>query len=135
MSNTRPIVCVIDDDPLIRGTIRTILDAAGYRVADASDGEAGLAIVEQLDPDLVITDIIMPGRDGIEIVRETKRRLPSVPVLAISVGGRAGPETFLNYARKLGADDCLAKPFTSDELMKRVRTLCRRPQTERDDQT
>jgi CheY-like chemotaxis protein len=77
-----------------------------------------------LEPALIITDLVMPKREGIETIRESKRRFPKIPILAISASGENGPAGFLKYARKLGADDCLEKPFSPDDLRQRVQALC-----------
>ena len=122
---TPDLICLIDDDAIVRQVIGTILEGVGYEVVEAHDGEVGLNVVEKMQPAVVITDIVMPRQDGIEVIREIKRRFPYIPLLAISGSKWSGPIDFLTYARKLGADDCLAKPFTPGELRRRVAALCR----------
>lgn len=119
-------VCIIDDDPSVREAVTAILTSAGYEVLEAADGEKGLKIVETVRPDLVITDLVMPNREGIETIRESKKRFPEMPILAISASGRVGYADFLAHARKLGADACLAKPFGPDELLAQVTALSTR---------
>lgn len=92
-------------------------------MTDAKDGEAGLHTIESMSPTMIVTDIVMPNREGIETIREAKRRFPEIPIIAISGGGRLGPEGFLELAVKLGADDCLAKPFRPAELLNKVAHL------------
>lgn len=125
----QPLICVIDDDELVRQTIGRILRSAGYAVVDAKDGEIGLRTVERTTPAIIITDIVMPNREGIETIREAKQRFPGTPIIAISGGGRLGPDGFLELALKLGADDCLAKPFRPVELLDKIKRLLN-PQTQ-----
>ena len=121
--NGQPLICVIDDDESVRQTVGRILSSAGYAVVDAADGAKGLEAVERTSPAMIITDIVMPNREGIETILEAKRRFPGIPIVAISGGGRSGPQSFLELARKLGADDCVAKPFRPSELLDKVAHL------------
>lgn len=128
----QPLICVIDDDESVRQTVGRILRGAGYAVVEAKDGEVGLRVVERELPAMIVTDIVMPNREGIETIREAKQRFPSIPIIAISGGGRLGPDGFLELAVKLGADDCLAKPFRPAELLDKVSRLLKaqgQPQT------
>lgn len=121
---TGPMVCVIDDDEQVRATLAEILRRSGYAVALACDGEVGLDIVEQSGAAIVVTDIVMPNREGIETIREIKRRFPNVRILALSGGGsKASPTDFLELAYAFGADDVLAKPFRMAELLHKVGKL------------
>jgi DNA-binding response OmpR family regulator len=121
--DSRTRICVIDDDDAVRQTICRILTNAGYAVVEARDGRIGLKAIEQTSPAMVITDIVMPNREGIETIMEAKQRFANIPILAISGGGRMEPDGFLDLAVKLGADDCLAKPFRPQELLAKVTTL------------
>jgi DNA-binding response OmpR family regulator len=123
-SDARPVVCVIDDDELVRQAVSTLLQGNGYRVIEAEDGEVGLAMIERHAPSLVITDIMMPKREGIETIRESKKRCSNVPVLVMSGSPVGGKADYLDIARKLGADDCIKKPFTAEALLKHVKALC-----------
>lgn len=113
-------VLVIDDDPLVRATLRAILDAAGFEVVLASDGLDGLAEFKRRRADLVITDIVMPDMEGIETIRQLRAHEPPVPILAISGGGRGVPLDYLRMAQQLGATASLSKPFEADEFLAAV---------------
>jgi DNA-binding response OmpR family regulator len=121
---TGPLVCVIDDDEQVRATLAEILRRSGYTVVLASDGDVGLEVVAQTSPAIVITDIVMPNREGIETIRELRRRSPEIRILAISGGGSKSSSTdFLELAYALGADDVLAKPFRMAELLHKMGKL------------
>lgn len=126
MSTQSSTVCVIDDDPLVRAAVTHILTADGYLVVEANDGDAGLHLIEQQNPALIITDIMMPNRDGIETIRDAKSRFPTTPILAMSGSATESRIDFLALARKLGADAHIKKPFEPAEFLKQVRTLLRR---------
>jgi DNA-binding response OmpR family regulator len=95
----------------------TAFHSAGYKVRAAPDGEAGLAHFMAEAAELVVTDIIMPNREGIETIVELRKASPTVKVIAISGGYRIGPDDFLQLARHVGADGALAKPFRLAELV------------------
>ena len=119
-------ILVIDDDAGVRETIRIALEAEGYEVVDASDGQQGLAAFRRRVPDLVITDIVMPVTEGLQTIREIRRLRPAAPILAVSAGGRGGQHDFLQIARSLGAWEVIAKPFDPDELVARVKSCLAR---------
>ena len=104
-------VLVIDDDPVARMTLRAILEDEGYSVTCAEDGRRGLEAFRKLSPDLVVTDIIMPEKEGIETIRELQSIWPEGPIIAISGGGRTGNTDYLRLARGMGANAVLMKPF------------------------
>jgi len=116
-------IVVIDDDADVRQTLTRILGSAGHAVHEAAYGEAGLRLAAELAPALVITDILMPEKEGIEIIRELRRAQPRLRILAISGGGQPGALDFLDMARALGADAALAKPFRRVELLDLVTGL------------
>lgn len=119
----KKLVCVIDDDARIREAVCDILGRAGFETVQAADGDAGLEVVAREHPQVVVTDIIMPNREGIETIQMLKERFPDIGVLAISGSYSPGSVDFLEMAQCLGADDCLAKPFKPADLVSRVSTL------------
>lgn len=118
-------VLVIDDDAHMRRSLRRLLETAGHVVAEAGNGDQGLALFASEPIDLVVTDILMPDKEGIETIRELRQRA-AVPILAIS-GASAGfgELDVLGFAQRLGADDALAKPFRARELLDKVASMLR----------
>jgi YesN/AraC family two-component response regulator len=115
-------ILVVDDEILARETIAQILKMSGYEIVSARNGRLGLKLFESEQPDLVITDIIMPERDGIETIVELRRLRPGVKIIAISGGGRTRDANYLKIAESLGACAILSKPFTAKELLSCVET-------------
>lgn len=118
-------ILVIDDDSALRATIRDILNAAGYQVLEAANGVSGLDLYRQHQPSLVITDILMPEKDGIEAVRELRHINPQVRIIAMS-GGTSSKTFFLPAVLEFGAEASLQKPFRRDELLTTVATVLNR---------
>ena len=115
-------ILVIDDDELIRDTLRDVLEEAGYRVVEARDGADGVRKYKANPCDLVITDMIMPEKEGVETIMELKRDYPRLAIIAVSGGGRAQRFDFLSLAKEFGADHILRKPFENKELLEAVQT-------------
>lgn len=105
-------VLVIEDEAMIRRLIRQSLEQSGYHVDEAANGRVGLKALHAAAYDLVITDIVMPEVDGLEVLSTIGRLWPATPVLATSGGGRLGDPDILQAARDLGAAATLLKPFT-----------------------
>jgi CheY-like chemotaxis protein len=120
------LILVIDDEALVRTTIRMRLEQNGHQVIEASNGNEGLHALEQQPFDVVVTDIIMPEKEGIETIRAIRHRNPQIGIVAISGGGRTSTLDFLGAARKLGADQALRKPFTGSQLLEVVDAALRR---------
>jgi DNA-binding response OmpR family regulator len=120
-------VLVIDDDAAMRGTMRKILERDGHEVLDAPDGRRGLEIFRREGADLVVTDLIMPEKEGIETIIELREESEGVRILAVSGGDHhfAGQDRLAD-AETLGADASLAKPFTVDQLREIVRELLKK---------
>lgn len=119
-------ILIVDDEDLVRLTLRQFLERAGHEVFEAGDGNEGLRQIEVCRPELVISDIIMPDREGIETIHKIRQDYPAVKIIAISGGGRIGATDFLEIAARVGADRTLAKPFTRDILIDAV-NQCLRP--------
>jgi len=113
-------ILVIDDDELVRATLKSALELAQHEVVVAKDGRQGLANYQNGNFDLVVTDIIMPEKEGIETIIELRQQNPAVKIIAISGGGRTSNEIFLDVAKKFGAVDVLSKPFTPKQLLASV---------------
>lgn len=114
-------ILVIDDDASIRGIFKRFLEGHGYAVSMAANGKEGLRQLEINMPELVITDIMMPEADGLEILMAIRDMPRKPPVIAISGGMRAAPMDFLPLAGKLGACKVLYKPVDLDHLLDAVR--------------
>ena len=115
------LILVIDDDPAMRRLVMRVL-AGRHRLIEAENGAEGLRLRAQHQPDLIITDILMPQKEGIETMREVKQLAPATKIIAIS-GGAAPNLMYLDMARSLGADAVLAKPFRPAELTDTVERL------------
>ena len=116
-------ILIIDDDDQLRHMLCQALEQAGYETVEARDGEEGLEHYRATPTDLIITDILMPGREGLETIMELRREVPGVKIIAISGGGQTGNMTFLEVARYLGAQRALQKPFELRELLNAVREV------------
>ena len=120
-------VLLVDDDDLSRGAVHKMLERAGYAVHSTSKGSEAIVRYKTERSDLVITDLIMPDTDGLEIIQELRRMDPAVRILAISGGGRVDAEEYLSVARKFGALEVLPKPFTGQELKQAVERALAHP--------
>lgn len=116
-------ILVIDDDPTIQTVYKRFLEKHGYAVAVASNGKEGLSRLAESNPDLVITDIMMPEADGLEVIMAIRRLERQVPVIAISGGMRSAPMDFLPMASKFGASKVLYKPVDLDDLLSDVKEM------------
>ena len=118
------IILVIDDDQDVRTCIRNILEHSGYSVLEAENGSVGINIFRHNPVDLVIVDLFMPEKEGIETIIELRKEFADLKILAISGGIPGyGPDHFLHIAQKLGADGTLDKPFNMQQLLSKVDIL------------
>lgn len=110
-------VLIVDDEPQMRRMLRESLERAGYAVDEACDGLHALARFAENRPDLVITDMIMPQREGVETIQALRAKCPALPIIAISGGGMRDPKDYLVIATAMGASRVFAKPFRVDEVL------------------
>ncbi len=118
-------VLVIDDENSVRKIICDNLKLSGFTVSSAADGDEGLRMIDPSNPPgVVITDIIMPNRSGLEIITEIRKNYPHIKLIAISGGGRIeAANDLLEKAKELGADAALSKPLNLDELENTINNL------------
>src|SRR5438552_15682458 len=115
-------ILVIVDDALLRGAIRVVLESAGYEVIEAGDGDAGLRLHREAGADLVVVDLFMPERDGLEVIRAVRAEAPQSKIIAMSGGGGLKFD-LLDAATAFGASRTLRKPFAPSVLLTTVRDL------------
>ena len=113
-------ILLVDDDRLFRETLADALSERGYAVSQAEDGEQGMKRFRASPTDLVITDIVMPNKDGTSSVAELRRDFPKVGIIAMSGGLERNPSLYLKIARVFGANRTLLKPFTPAALLQAV---------------
>ncbi len=117
-------ILIIDDEANIREMISTMLASEEYELLNAENGLEGLKILRKnSDVDIVITDIIMPEKEGLETIREIKKDFPRIKILAISGGGKIDPSMYLHIAKSMGAEDTLGKPFVKRDLLAALEKL------------
>jgi DNA-binding NtrC family response regulator len=120
-------ILVIDDEAFMLDLVRRILERGSYRVITARTADEGLAAYVTEHPVLVITDLIMPDKDGLEVIKELRQVEPSVKILAISGGGSTGYTNALKAAQAFGAQETLRKPFAPNVLLDAVARVLGRP--------
>ena len=113
-------VLVIDDDPVIRSVVRRVLEKKGFEVSTAGDGQSGLSRFAELNPDLVMVDIVMPGKEGMATILELREAHPDARILAMTGGGNFTAGDVLRIAELLGADNSIEKPFAPAALVSMV---------------
>ncbi len=116
-------IYVFDDELSILLMIKKMLEKAGHDVEIALNGREGMELFNEKVPDLLITDILMPEKEGLETIMELRKKYPALKIIAISGGGRFGPEGYLPGAKLLGADLALQKPLMQKEFLKAVSSL------------
>ncbi len=119
-------ILLVDDDERVRSALADVLANFGHEVTQAANGRDALRALDRSVADAVILDLLMPEMDGIEVLRELRRRWPGLPVLVISGGGHRGWLNALEVAQALGANRVLSKPFTSEQLLEEVGALLSR---------
>jgi len=117
-------ILIIEDDDQLRAMVRTMLEAAGYNdIEEAANGNIGIKLFRKRPFDLVLTDIVMPDKEGIETITELTRDYPGIKIIAMSGGGKIGPQSYLEMAKYLGASRTVEKPFTYSDLIDIVQEL------------
>jgi len=116
-------VLIVDDDRQIRKIIREVVEMEGYAALEAPDGKKSLSLCRREPVDLIITDIFMPERDGLQVIREIRQGFPGIKIIAISGGGKTVAGDFLAHAKLFGADRTFPKPLSLSELAGGVREL------------
>lgn len=121
----KPLILLVEDDPQIRRFLRAALDAEGYRLQEAVTAEEGSTQAAARQPDLILLDLGLPDRDGLDVIRSV-REWGKIPILVLSARGQEKDKI---AALDLGADDYVAKPFAVGELLARIRAALRRSTT------
>ena len=104
-------ILIIDDEVQILNMLRQMLEGEGYEVIDAPNGKEGIRRYRENPADLIITDILMPEKEGIETIQELKRDFPDIKIIAMSGGGRLDPKQYLSMAKSFGAQYTFTKDF------------------------
>lgn len=116
-------VLVIDDEKDVREMARRALESEHHTIFEAADGIDGIKAFQEHQPDVVVTDIIMPNADGLEVISRILEINPKAKIIAISGGGRIAGKTYLKYARKFGVTAVLSKPFSPEQLLSLIRDM------------
>jgi CheY-like chemotaxis protein len=112
-----PRILLVDDDESFRPMLHETLERFGYEVVVAVNGNEALDRYRERPADLVLTDVIMPEKEGLETIREIRREWPDAKIIAMSGGGRTTPENYLKMAQNMGAAKVLTKPFSNRDLL------------------
>jgi DNA-binding response OmpR family regulator len=118
-----PGILIVEDDNDLREMLKVSLSRKRFTVFEAENGKDAIAHFKPAVTDLVITDLIMPEEDGLKVIMKLRELKPSLKVVAISGGGKAGPGSYLNLAKALGADEVFSKPFSVHEMITRIEEL------------
>jgi len=118
-----PCILIVEDEKDVREMLRISLARKRYTILEAENGKDAITHFKPAVTDLVITDLIMPEEDGLKVIMKFREIKPSVKIIAISGGGKAGPGSYLNMAKALGADAIYSKPFSLSDLMVKIDEL------------
>lgn len=116
-------ILVVDDEPQVRDMLRQTLEKEGYEVTEANDGEEGVRVLKEQLVDLMITDIYMPKKEGLETMSEARKMNPSLKIIAISGGGKQHDLDSLLISHRFGANKVLPKPFSRKTLLQHIQEL------------
>lgn len=114
-------ILVIDDDEIVNDMIVQLLSEATYEAEGVCDGVQGLKLLKTKPFDLIITDIVMPEKEGIETIMEIRKINKMIPIIAISGGGKIRADEYLNMAKRLGADFVFTKPFETEQMLETIK--------------
>ncbi len=120
-------ILLVDDDEFVCGMLDSVLLREGYQTSIARNGDEAVKKIKNEKFDLMITDILMPQKEGIEVIQEVRGANPQLKIIAISSGGRAGYTSFLRIAETFGADASLEKPFTAAQLLSKIEEIKKQP--------
>src|SRR5665647_3516442 len=118
-----PGVLIVEDEKELREMLKISLTRRKFTVIEASNGKEAISHFKPSVTDLVVTDLIMPEEDGLKVILKLKELKPSLKIIAISGGGKAGPGSYLNLAKALGADAVYSKPFSINDLITKIEQL------------
>lgn len=116
-------ILIVEDDKELREMLKTSLMRHNFTVAEAVNGKDAINHFNPSTTDLVITDLIMPEEDGLKVIMKLRELKPSIKIIAFSGGGKAGPGSYLNLAKALGADAIYSKPFSINDLILKMEEL------------
>ena len=116
-------ILIVDDDPMIRIALRQALRSEGHKVTEAPDGQAALVLYRERHPDLIITNIVMPEKDGLETIKELRRDFPDAKIIALTGYEESVAGGHLELAREYGAAHAFTKPFDRDKMVAAVKEL------------
>jgi len=117
------LILLVDDDPKMLRLLADVIELDGHQALMAEDGELALEYFEHQSPDLVITDILMPNKEGLEFISEIREMHPDLKIIAYSGGGAADPESYLEFASGMGADRVFSKPMPLASLRSEIKSL------------
>lgn len=118
-----PRILVVEDEEQVRAMLAMLFEREGYEVEQAADGNEALQAYKRQRADVIVTDLIMPDSEGIEMIIEIRTLDPEAKIIAISGGGRIAPQTHLDLAKRLGAAYTFAKPIPRSEMLEAVESL------------
>lgn len=118
-----PGILIVEDENDLREMLKVSLARKKFTILEAENGKDAIIHFKPAVTDLVITDLIMPEEDGLKVIIRLREIKPSLKIIAISGGGKAGPASYLNLAKALGADAVYSKPFSVNEMIKKIEEL------------
>ena len=116
-------ILLVDDDQIIREALSNALQLRNFEVNSLSDGRKVVSEIEQNQYDIIVLDIVMPNKEGLETIQDVRKINPSIPILAVSGGGRTTPSSNLEVAKMMGATDTMIKPFDSFTLVQKINKI------------